>query len=294
MRIMLTDTQTDLLRAAAAELAPDSRDAFVTDVLLLLDTWCRCRSPSDRDLAYAIRVTLADAATTSTFLCDSVSNNKHQEATMPINDDDDLDENGLLKDGHALTVPMYAMDAQQKAVREHFGPLGFRDVQGKTPMLDAARAATHRPGFRYAADPYARDEALIALADYDRELQDAYKAPLPHQTEVTGVGAASAPRGAKKGDSCLIGGMEGHLVEIDGELTCIPDSVDDAASLSDREIAHLKYLDHVSNAWRTPGGDVVSDHRPAQRADVAPTRDAVEAAYAAYDAEIQERWRNPI
>jgi hypothetical protein len=26
---------------------------------------------------------------------------------------------------------------------------------------------------------------------------------------------------------------------------------------------------------------------------VAPTRDAVEAAYAAYDAEIQERWRNP-
>ena len=82
--------------------------------------------------------------------------------------------------------------------------------------------------------------------------QDAYKAPLPYQTEVTGVGAASAPRGAKEGDSCLIGGMEGHLVEIDGELTCIPDSVDDAASLSDREIAHLKYLDHVSNAWRTP------------------------------------------
>ena len=146
-----------------------------------------------------------------------------------------------------------------------------------------------RPGFRYNPDVCAKDEAIIAYHDRDLEDAEAWRNGNPP----AGQGAAAAPRGAKEGDSCKTGGMEGHLVEIDGELTCIPDSVDDAASLSDREIAHLKYLDHVSNAWRTPDAHVVSDHRPAQRADVAPTRDAVEAAYAAYDAEIQERWRNP-
>ena len=61
MRISLTDTQTELLQAAAAMLPIDSRDGFVTGVLLTLDTWCNCRSVSDRDLADAIRVTLADA-----------------------------------------------------------------------------------------------------------------------------------------------------------------------------------------------------------------------------------------
>ena len=287
----LTNSQRNQIAGVARTLSSASRLAFLADVQCAIEARCGSHIViSNGDVQRAIEEVL-DAApwprSKSVFMCDS-----KQEATVVRQHDEDEDD-AVLAAGESLVVPMYAMDAQQKAVREHFGPLGFRDVQGKTPMLDAARAATHRPGFRYAADPYARDEALIALADYDRELQDAYKAPLPYQTEVTGVGAASAPRGAKKGDSCLIGGMEGHLVEIDGELTCIPDSVDDAASLSDREIAHLKYLDHVSNAWRTPGGDVVSDHRPAQRADVAPTRDAVEAAYAAYDAEIQERWRNP-
>ena len=166
MHTTLSDGQRKLIARAAASLAPSARDAFVHDVEAAIVARCAGRIASDFDVNFAIDGALRVAPwPRSVYMCDGISNNK-QEASMLDNDEDDA----VLAEGESLVCPMYAMDAQQKAVREHFGPLGFRDVQGKTPMLDAARAATHRPGFRYAADPYARDEALIALADYDREL----------------------------------------------------------------------------------------------------------------------------
>ena len=194
----------------------------------------------------------------------------------------------VLRDKGRASFRMAAMDSadaaqratMRDAARQHFA---------RRYGLDSA-ADLHRPGFRLQPDKAARGEKLAAYDAYEEHLATSYLSP--HAAN-TGAGSRCPRETREEGDSCLIGGMEGHLVEIDGELTCIPDSVDDTASLSDREIAHLKYLDHVSNAWRTPDAHVVSDHRPAQRADVAPTRDAVEAAYAAYDAEIQERWRNP-
>jgi hypothetical protein len=63
--------------------------------------------------------------------------------------------------------------------------------------------------------------------------------------------------------------------------------------MSDCEAAHAEHRHYLENAWRSPDAGGVADHRPVRRADQMPTRDAVEAAYAAYDAEIQERWRNP-
>ena len=151
------------------------------------------------------------------------------------------------------------------------------------------RARLHRPGFRLQPDAAARGEKLAAYDAYENSQREAWRSP------PSGHGSRGLIDQREEGDACVIGGMTGTLVETGDGLVCIPNEWEavDAASLSDREVAHLQYIDRISNAWRNPGGDVVSDHRPAQRADVAPTRDAVEAAYAAYDAEIQERWRNP-
>jgi hypothetical protein len=85
--------------------------------------------------------------------------------------------------------------------------------------------------------------------------------------------------------------MTGTLVETGDGLVCIPNEWEaaDAASLSDREVAHLQYIDRISNAWRNSDGDVVPDRGPVQRADAALTRDEL---YAAYDREIAAAYRN--
>ena len=86
------------------------------------------------------------------------------------------------------------------------------------------------------------------------------------RTRRDGHGSRGSIDRREEGDACVIGGMTGTLVETGDGLVCIPNEWEaaDAASLSDREIAHLQYIDRISNAWRTPDGDVVSDHRPAR------------------------------
>jgi hypothetical protein len=301
MRIALSDGQKRQLEAAAATLRYESRDSFACDDVSMLEAKCHGRVPTNDDITAAIDAALGITPFRSSVLvCDAASTTK--EASMArqqrISDFDD-DENfetlpsgqRVLRDKGVMRTRMAAMDgvsdaAQRQratmrdAARQHFARrYGLRDSSD-----------LHRPGFRLQPDKAARGEKLAAHDAYEERLTTLYLSP--HAAN-TGGGSQGQRETREEGDSCLIGGMEGHLVEIDGELTCIPDSVDDAASLSDREIAHLKYLDHVSNAWRNPAGDVVSDRGPARCGDVASTRDAVEAAYAAYDAEIQERWRNP-
>ena len=59
MRIELTDSQKDMLRIAAATVAPEARDRFVTLVLLLLDRRSH-HSPTTGELGDAIRLTLGE------------------------------------------------------------------------------------------------------------------------------------------------------------------------------------------------------------------------------------------
>jgi hypothetical protein len=68
--------------------------------------------------------------------------------TYRHNDDDALDENGLLRDGKSMRVPMMLRDSQT------FG---------------------RRPGFVFSRDEYARDEAEIAHHEYQQYLQNAWR-----------------------------------------------------------------------------------------------------------------------
>ena len=94
----------------------------------------------------------------------------------------------VLRDGHVLHVPLHLMDGSvnpeltdlQKAVALDTA----KRSRGYT-VADAQRfglkdaSAMHRPGFRFAADPLARDEAIIALANYDADVESAWKGNPP-------------------------------------------------------------------------------------------------------------------
>ena len=119
-------------------------------------------------------------------------------------------------------------------------------------MADAERfglkdaSALSRPGFRYnGADPYARDEAIIAYHDRDLEDAEAWKGSPP-----TGAGSQEPRETRSVGDRCLVQGRDGHLYEADdGSLVCVPDEWGDAA-LSEAAIEHARYLDHLTSAWK--------------------------------------------
>jgi hypothetical protein len=99
-------------------------------------------------------------------------------------DDDNLDENGLLKDGRSVRVPMMMRDADgltdlQRSVRDHFAPARVVDAFGD------AGAGLRRPGSRYVvAGAGTVDHAKQVMADHMRreardqhvaDLQDAWK-----------------------------------------------------------------------------------------------------------------------
>jgi hypothetical protein len=95
-------------------------------------------------------------------------------------DDDNLDENGLLKDGRSVRVPMMMRDSDdgltdlQRSVRDHFAPARVVDAFGD------AGAGLHRPGSRYlVAGAGTVDHAKQVMADHmRREARDQYIAEL--------------------------------------------------------------------------------------------------------------------
>ena len=95
-------------------------------------------------------------------------------------DDDNLDENGLLKDGRSVRISMMMRDSAdgltdlQRSVRDHFAPARVVDAFGD------AGAGLHRPGSRYlVAGPGTVDHAKQAMADHmRREARDQHIADL--------------------------------------------------------------------------------------------------------------------
>jgi hypothetical protein len=86
-------------------------------------------------------------------------------------DDDNLDENGLLKDGRSVRVPMMMRDSDltefQRSVRDHFAPVTLVDSFGNSGL------ALHKPGARYLiAGAGTGDHARLVTADAIRA--DAY------------------------------------------------------------------------------------------------------------------------
>jgi hypothetical protein len=81
-------------------------------------------------------------------------------------DDDNLDENGLLKDGRSVRVPMMMRDSDdgltdlQRSVRDHFAPVHVVDSFGDDGL------ALHKPGARYlTAGAGTVDHAWLVTAD---------------------------------------------------------------------------------------------------------------------------------
>jgi hypothetical protein len=298
--INLASEQRRQIVQAAATLTPASRSTFSYDVECALSQHCMGKAPSNTEIQRAINCVLDAVAwprsNNSVFMRDS------KEASMTKQQDDDQfeilpDGRKILRDQGRMSFSMMAMDAES-ILRSTVD-----DMQGKRKRAyttaDAEKfglkdaSAMHRPGFRFSPDAYAKDETLIAYADRDAADAEAWKGNPP--TGQGSHGFVEKTGEGEEGDSCSIDGSRGTLQRnSDGELICVPDgsvSGHDHA-MSDREAAHAEHRHYLENAWRNPAADV-SDHRPVRRADQMPTRDAVEAAYAAYDAEIQERWRNP-
>jgi hypothetical protein len=100
--------------------------------------------------------------------------------------DDDFDENGVLKDGRSIRVPMMMMDAVQRGVAQlhdgRGGPVG------------------HRPGFAVTTDATALDAKEEAYADYHADLVSAWKRDSPpagHDPPSAKQDALPAPDGRR-------------------------------------------------------------------------------------------------
>jgi hypothetical protein len=315
MRASLTDTQRRQIVAAAIGVRPAARMTFINDVECHLDPRCHGRSPSDADISKAIEATLDTTPfwPKSVFLCDSQT----QEAAMwkiDLDDEDDFETiTGIdgklirvLKDGRSIKVPLFLRDG---AINPD-----LNEVQ-RAMALDAVarRNASHRPGFRYGVkDAAARDARRQSYIDYETELQTAYQNP--PNNESTGFGSRGPVDKTGEGtvgSSCTVRNLDfpdhtgepGTLQRIDGRIVCVPDDYNWTDGLSAREIAHIEYLDHITNAWRHPNGDVASDSIPAPRRPDVSTKDAatlqrehtqnMSQIYSQLDAELSEKWRNP-
>ncbi len=134
------------------------------------------------------------------------------------------DEKGILKDGHALVVPLRMMDAMQKDVHEHFSRAKVTDGAGNSGL------SLHKPGFRIS-NTVTRSPSIYDT--YDAELAGSYK----------NVGAVeSEVRGQRQGDSCT--------VKSDQVRDSCTDSKLNDALRDEREAAHLEYQNRIQNAWR--------------------------------------------
>jgi hypothetical protein len=282
MRVSLSDSQRKQIARAAASLAPAAREVFISDVTATIETRCGGKVPSDIDVNVAISSVLSASPfwPRSVLLCDSNT----KEATMTRSDQQDDEDFETLPSGQRVLrdkgrasfrmVAMDSADAAQRATAEgHYARrFGLRDA-----------ADLRRPGFRLQPDKAARGEKLAAYDAYENSQREAWRSP------PSGHGSRGPIDQREEGDACVIGGMTGTLVETGDGLVCIPNEWEaaDAASLSDREIVHLQYIDRISNAWRNPGGDVVSD-RGSVRSNDGMTMDEI---YAEYDRELAASYR---
>jgi len=155
-----------------------------------------------------------------------------------LDDNHAYDENGILKDGHALRVPLRMMDAMQKDAHEHFSRAKVTDGAGDSDL------GLHRPGFRIS-NTITRDRSVYAA--YDAAAEVAYK----------NVGAGERETlGQRVCDVCRFGpeGARGHLKMINGELTCVADQQEDAASFKDdRAAAYAAKDEYYRTAYRGDG-----------------------------------------
>jgi hypothetical protein len=96
---------------------------------------------------------------------------------MTQKDDDDFDENGVLKDGRSYRVPLKMCDSMQRSIAKHFQ---HRSI---VTAADGSTMGLHRPGARIASggNRAVRDalaaEAQRARDQYEYDLVNAWRKP---------------------------------------------------------------------------------------------------------------------
>jgi hypothetical protein len=153
--------------------------------------------------------------------------------------DDNLDEHGLLKDGHSLRVRMSMMDSVQTAV-------------ARQQIVDGAgrRYGLHQPGYRLN-DTFSDRQRIYD--QYDAEKQNEWRNP------PTGAGERGQ-RGAKVGEPCTCKGEEysedfgspGHYApDRNGELICVPDRIiKQQDHQTTMQAVYDAYERELTQAWR--------------------------------------------
>jgi hypothetical protein len=197
-----------------------------------------------------------------------------------IADDDAFDENGVIKDGRKIRVPMTEM-------RDGYKPLTLQDVQSGADIaaITAAKLATdaviqrngfisdadaslHRPGYRgtfdasvdLSASDKARSERMLAdsrawmTPDADKSgLSQSTGSPTKEaSTRPTNAYAPVGTKGVAEGQQCFIGGQAGHLVKEANWYICRPDAAD-AMTGDARDIAYNEMVSNLSDAWKVQG-----------------------------------------
>jgi hypothetical protein len=188
---------------------------------------------------------------------------------IDIGDDDDvLDENGLLRDKKSLRVPMMMRDADltplQLAVRDHARKDDRRRQQQRIHDGSGDAYGLHRPGYRFS-DQFDDAEAIRAYDQMKFEQANAWRRGPQHAYERE-KHDAGPPAGA-------YGPMEPHRIDqpctIDGQpgtlqptadnkwLICKPSLRADSMSVADAEAikqqAYDEMCQRMCNAWRHPG-----------------------------------------
>jgi hypothetical protein len=151
-------------------------------------------------------------------------------------EDDDFDENGVLKDGHSFRVPIRMMDSMQRSIAKHF-------EQTRPKLVTAADGATmglHRPGYRIETGGNANDRLVrdvnryardCAYDRYDYDVSNAWK----HRDEWPDDDDADTEARAGAVRNALL--SRGHD----------PDDVEGyIADLSDEDLQDLDAGDHVA------------------------------------------------
>ena len=121
-----------------------------------------------------------------------------------------LDEDGILRDGFSVTVPMTMRDSGMT-------PLQRSIAQSAAQLHDGRGGAVgHRPGYVVSTDASLNDAKERAYATYDAELRDAYK----------------HPQGCR------------------GDIDASDEAHDAMAMMDERERAYAAYDAAVTDAWR--------------------------------------------
>jgi hypothetical protein len=200
MPLALDDTQMDQL-LAAAELLPTHIARRLT------------AEPTDEAVIAALTAQLDRLPR---FLYATTKRTKQMTRRYEdFHEDDAFDDNGLLRDGHKIRVPLTMRDAMTPLQRE----IATKRARLTDGTGNYSKLAFSRPGWRMLADASVNDARETAHAEYLADLTTAWR------------------RGAGKEE-----------VVSDVPKT----SGNDAMPVSDIETAYRLYAEEISQAWKKP------------------------------------------